>query len=175
MAQDTLITVLRGKIPVELPFKALVGKYADRLLKAYGGNVTISDARITDKLTEDEYRELAYKYPYLAPIGNLAPEPPLLTVKAAESLGDGRSEPKSIKGIPDEHTIVVENPHTGKLRMSDRPYEGGKSVQIITEQKTQPAKRGPKPKQTEFVSRDDDPSLEIAAYVVASSMMNDTE
>jgi hypothetical protein len=172
MAQDTLITVLRGKIPVELPFKALVGKYADRLLKAYGGNVTISDAKLTDKLTEDEYRELAYKYPYLAPIGNLAPEPPLLTVKAAESLGDGRVEVNTLGLGSTEQQIKNMQPiESNGIQVE---YLAGGDFGK-TEQVTEPAKRGRKPRQTEVISRDDDPSLEIAAFVVASSMMNDTE
>jgi hypothetical protein len=156
MAQDTLITVLRGKIPVELPFKALVGKYADRLLKAYGGNVTISDAKLTDKLTEDEYRELAYKYPYLAPVGNLAPEPPLLTIKAAESLGEGRSETlgsveqqlKNMKPI-ESNGIQVEYLAGGDLAVNLGAQFDGASETRIEVKQAEPKRRGRKPNQTE--------------------------
>jgi hypothetical protein len=94
MPQNTLITVLRGKAIVQLPYKALMGEYSERLFKIYGGNVTISDPRLQDKLTEDEYRHLAARYPYLAPAAALPPEPPLLTVEVAEVLGEGRTEVK---------------------------------------------------------------------------------
>lgn len=87
-----MITVLRGKIPIELPYKALVGKYAENMLKMYGGNVTISDARLAEKLTADEYEKLSDRYPYIAPLTALGLEPPLLSKEVAATLGEGRTE-----------------------------------------------------------------------------------
>ena len=92
MPDNTLITVLRGKIPIELPYKALVGKYAEKMLKMYGGNVTISDARLAEKLTADEYEKLSDRYPYIAPLTTLRDEPPLLSKEVAATLGEGRTE-----------------------------------------------------------------------------------
>jgi hypothetical protein len=94
MPQDTLITVLRGKATVQLPYKALMGEYSERLFKIYGDNVTISDPKLNDKLSEAEYRDLANRYPYLAPSAVLPPEPPLLTGEVAELMGEGRTEVK---------------------------------------------------------------------------------
>jgi len=92
MPQNTLIQVLRDKLLIALPYKALMGQYSERLFKAYNGAVTISDPLLQEKLTADEYRELAAKYPYLAPAEALPPEPPLLTVEQAEVLGEERHE-----------------------------------------------------------------------------------
>jgi hypothetical protein len=94
MPQNTLITVLRGKATVQLPYKALIGEYSERLFKIYGHNVTISDPKLNDKLSEAEYRDLANRYPYLAPSAVLRPEPPLLTEEVAELMGEGRTEVK---------------------------------------------------------------------------------
>lgn len=100
MAENTLITVLRGKATVQLPYKALMGEYSERLFKIYGENVTISDPKLNDKLSEVEYRDLANRYPYLAPSAVLPPEPPLLTLEVAEVLGEGRTEVTETQAEP---------------------------------------------------------------------------
>lgn len=100
MPQDTLITVLRGKATVQLPYKALMGEYSERLFKIYGGSVTISDPLLQDKLSADEYADLAARYSYLAPAATLPTEPPLLTVEVAEVLGEGRTEVTETQAEP---------------------------------------------------------------------------
>lgn len=85
MPQNTLITVLRGKLPVQLPYKALMGEYSDRLIKAHGGNVTISDPDLDVKLSSEEYASLQAKYPHIGPPAQLPPEPPLLDAFIAEA------------------------------------------------------------------------------------------
>jgi outer membrane biosynthesis protein TonB len=140
MAKSPLIRTLvnNGKGIRFFNFDALTGQFVDRLLKIKSiGNIEISDPELETKLTNEQLATLRAKYPYLAP-----------KVRKAEPLPLVESEPPSIDGIPDEHPVVVENPHTGKLRMADRPYEDGKPVEIVAEQpQTEPAKRGRKPKQ----------------------------
>jgi hypothetical protein len=77
MAENTLIEVIRGKLRMQLPFKSLVGEYAQRLEKVYKGAFEISDPNLREKLTADEYAELAARYDYLVK-PELPPEPPLL-------------------------------------------------------------------------------------------------
>lgn len=135
---SSLVRVLTntGKSVKHFTVDALTGKYYDRLLRVPGiKNLEVSDPDLEANLTEDELHRMREKFPYLAP-KERKPEP----------LPLGEPEPPSIDGIPDEHTVVVENPHTGKLRMADRPYEGGNPVEIVAEQ-PQAAKRGRKPKQ----------------------------
>jgi hypothetical protein len=127
MPQNTLINVLRGKTTVQLPYKALMGEYADRLIKYYGGNVTISDPHLDDKLSDDEYAALQAKYPYIGPPVALPPEPPLLDFYKNE---DGESVFYRTDLIMDDW---VTSPFT----------EGDGEAEIET---PAPKKRGRKPK-----------------------------
>jgi len=84
---------------MELPLKALLGDYGQRLSKAYGGEFTISDANLREKLTVDEYKELCHKYDYLVPV-ELEPEPPLLEDLVVNSVGVDHTEPILIEDEP---------------------------------------------------------------------------
>jgi len=110
---------------MELPLKALLGDYGDRLAKSYGGEYTISDANLREKLTVDEYKELCHKYDYLVPV-ELEPEPPLLEDEDFVVTSDGvdhtepilieDEEPSPLVFLEAEVPEVEDKPKTNKRK-----------------------------------------------------------
>lgn len=69
MPKNTLIKcIVNGKEPKLFNFEALTGNFFERLLKLPNiKSIEVSDPTLEDKLTKDEFSQLAQRFEYLAP------------------------------------------------------------------------------------------------------------
>tara|TARA_R110000868_G_scaffold390387_1_gene660049 strand:+ start:632 stop:976 length:345 start_codon:yes stop_codon:yes gene_type:complete len=69
MPKNTLIKcIVNGKEPKFFNFEALTGNFFERLLKLPNiKSIEVADPNLEDKLTKDEFTQLAQRFEYLAP------------------------------------------------------------------------------------------------------------